>query len=253
VENWFLRICSFKFNLCRYIVGAPPLRRRDRRPRTLAAARANVERALVPLRTMPGAIPPALTWSTEGMLKGMRENIFGLLWYVKQAVPRQSSYSRAPAAVDAEGGEGTAMDPPLSGGGSPTAGAGGGGYTTPRSRSTSPSRFGFGGGGGGGTPGGEVTLSASTAAPGSAVVTGVTSAGPNHKTTSATFQYVPLPVKSAPKAAAPPGAPPAGFGKIEKGRALSGYEALGYPVELYKLNAVDPELESIWFQALNLK
>ena len=72
-----------------------PLRRRDRDPRSLAVARANVERALVPLRTIPGAIPPQLTWSTEGILKGMRENIFGLLWYVKRAVPEQKRYARA--------------------------------------------------------------------------------------------------------------------------------------------------------------
>ena len=77
------------------LVGAPPLRRRDRDPRSLAVARANVERALVPLRTIPGAIPPQLTWSTEGILKGMRENIFGLLWYVKRAVPEQKRYARA--------------------------------------------------------------------------------------------------------------------------------------------------------------
>ena len=78
------------------LVGAPPLGRRERRPRTLTAARANVERALVPLRTMPDAIPPSLTWSTEGTLKGMRENIFGLLWHVKHAVPEQASFARAP-------------------------------------------------------------------------------------------------------------------------------------------------------------
>ena len=40
------------------LVGAPPLSRRDRDPRALSTARANVERALVPLRTIPGAIPP---------------------------------------------------------------------------------------------------------------------------------------------------------------------------------------------------
>ena len=46
-------------DLMTVLVGAPPLGRRDRCPRTLAVARANVERALVPLRTMPGAIPDA--------------------------------------------------------------------------------------------------------------------------------------------------------------------------------------------------
>ena len=37
-------------DLMTVLVGAPPLGRRDRCPRTLAVARANVERALVPLR-----------------------------------------------------------------------------------------------------------------------------------------------------------------------------------------------------------
>ena len=67
------------------LVGAPPLTRRERAPRTLDAARLNVEKALAPLRAVPGAVPPGLTWSTEGVLKGIREHTFGLLWYVKRA------------------------------------------------------------------------------------------------------------------------------------------------------------------------
>jgi hypothetical protein len=67
------------------LVGAPPLTRRERNPRTLDQARLNVEKALAPLRAVPGAVPPGLTWSTEGVLKGIREHTFGLLWYVKRA------------------------------------------------------------------------------------------------------------------------------------------------------------------------
>ena len=67
------------------LVGAPALNRRERNPRTLDQARHNVEKALAPLRTIPGAVPPGLTWSTEGILKGVRQHTFGLLWYVKRA------------------------------------------------------------------------------------------------------------------------------------------------------------------------
>ena len=67
------------------LVGAPGLTSRERRPRTLDQARVNVEKALAPLRTIPGAVPPGLTWSTEGVLKGSRQHTFGLLWYVKRA------------------------------------------------------------------------------------------------------------------------------------------------------------------------
>jgi len=256
------------------------------------------------------------------------------LWFVKQAVPQQSSFSRAPATVDAEWGRGglepalagdqggrggvrdevgnggfpldirrqlSASQPMRSHGGSPrvTARERGGGYTTPRSTGgvTSPSRYDGGGGdddgggggdlsldsrkggdvsldnsrhisasqpisgdGGGGvgspsTARGAFTLSASTTAGGTIttggggsevhyekkfrsggggggggsagvhykqIVRGGGGGGAGFKTSATTFQYVPLPAKSAPKVSASPGAPPAGFDKIERGRAHSG-------------------------------
>ena len=186
-------------DLMTVLVGAPPLGRRERRPRTLAAARANVERALVPLRTMPNAIPPSLAWSTEGILKGMRENVFGLLWYVKQAVPKQRSFARAPVASldDGNGGEGLGSFPPNPAVHRPSSAA------SPSAAASAQPPAGMWG-------------------EGSAVVTG----------TGTTFQYVPVPATSAPKAPPPRGGgAPAASGTVERGLAFSGYEALPYADE----------------------
>ena len=194
-------------DLMTVLVGAPPLGRRDRCPRTLAVARANVERALVPLRTMPGAIPPTLTWSTEGMLKGMRENIFGLLWYVKHAIPEQRSYSRG--AAPASWKQPNPADPP----------------SVQKLRFEAVAEDGDGDG------------SSPKGSPVSGVVRGASPAhdaklGADPKKTSNKYQFVPVPAKGAPKSVQRDprnGAASKGFGKTdERGRALNGYEALPY-------------------------
>ena len=194
-------------DLMTVLVGAPPLGRRDRCPRTLAVARANVERALVPLRTMPGAIPPTLTWSTEGMLKGMRENIFGLLWYVKHAIPEQRSYSRG--AAPAPWKQPNPADPPA----------------VQKLRFEAVAEDGDGDG------------SSPKGSPVSGVVRGASPAhdaklGADPKKTSNKYQFVPVPAKGAPKSVQRDprnGAASKGFGKTdEQGRALNGYEALPY-------------------------
>ena len=127
------------------LVGAPPLTRRERAPRTLDAARANVEKALAPLRAVPGAIPPGLTWSTEGVLKGVREHTFGLLWYVKRAALGRVAGSEArrkesleKAALRSDGREpfSFARNPGGSRDGPPAAGVLGGGLA----RASTPAR-----------------------------------------------------------------------------------------------------------------
>jgi len=198
-------------DLMTVLVGAPALGRRDRCPRTLAVARANVERALVPLRTMPGAIPPTLTWSTEGMLKGMRENIFGLLWYVKHAIPEQRSYSRG--AAPAPWKQPNPADPPA----------------VQRLRFEAVAEDGDRDGDGDG--------SSPKGSPVSGVVRGASPAhdaklGADPKKTSDKYQFVPVPAKGAPKSVQRDprnGAASKGFGKTDElGRALNGYEALPY-------------------------
>ena len=202
-------------DLMTVLVGAPPLGRRDRCPRTLAVARANVERALVPLRTMPGPIPPNLTWSTEGMLKGMRENIFGLLWYVKHAIPEQRSYSRGAAPADWKARN--PADPP------------------------SVQRLRFESAAAEGTDDRESSPRGDeVAVTGGSPVVGVVKGSPAHDAklgsdptrTSSKYQFVPVPAVGAPKSVQKfpkNGTASKGFNKTdERGRALNGYEALAY-------------------------
>jgi hypothetical protein len=114
------------------LVGAPPLTRRERNPRTLDQARLNVEKALAPLRAVPGAVPPGLTWSTEGVLKGIREHTFGLLWYVKRAALGRvaGSEARRRESLESAGIVENAREGP------PAAGALGGGLA----RASTPAR-----------------------------------------------------------------------------------------------------------------
>ena len=202
-------------DLMTVLVGAPPLGRRDRCPRTLAVARANVERALVPMRTMPGPIPPNLTWSTEGMLKGMRENIFGLLWYVKHAIPEQQSYSRGAAPADWKARN--PADPP------------------------SVQRLRFESAAVEGTDDRESSPRGDeVAVTGGSPVVGVVKGSPAHDAklgsdptrTSSKYQFVPVPAVGAPKSVQKfpkNGTASKGFNKTdERGRALNGYEALAY-------------------------
>lgn len=215
------------------LVGAPPLRRRDRDPRSLAVARANVERALVPLRTIPGAIPPALTWSTEGMLKGMRENIFGLLWYVKRAVPEQKRYARAAVPW-----EDPAAGPGVARVGKPGSHVLGGGLayaSTPRMSLPGTPRSPLVG-----APSNVAeTLAVAAAASdvsalnvADAIVTGTPAEcaelGANR--CSESYQFVPLPVarnaRNASSRNSSPSAAPGIATRIERGVATSGYEAL---------------------------
>ena len=213
------------------LVGAPPLRRRDRDPRSLAVARANVERALVPLRTIPGAIPPQLTWSTEGMLKGMRENIFGLLWYVKRAVPEQKRYARAAVPW-----EDPAAGPGVARVGKPGSHVLGGGLayaSTPRMSLPGTPRSPLVG-----APANVAETLAIAAAAGDvsalnvadATVTGTPAEcaelGANR--CSESYQFVPLPVARNARNArnSSPSAAPGIATRIERGVATSGYEAL---------------------------
>jgi hypothetical protein len=155
------------------------------------------------------AVTRNFCWALSGgTLKGMRENIFGLLWHIKQAVPAQSSFTRGPASAEAAGDfleEGGGFESVRGGG----RGGTGGNFMSPGMPGTPA------------TPG-EFVLSTSTA-PGSAAAASVT-IGSADKTT-ATFH--PVPATAASKAAAPPGGDPKGFGRIERGKALSGYEAGG--------------------------
>ena len=233
------------------LVGAPPLGRRERRPRTLTAARANVERALVPLRTMPDAIPPSLTWSTEGTLKGMRENIFGLLWHVKHAVPEQASFARAPTtklkasrrSAPSSRGASAPASPRTS-----TGNAHGATVITPGT-TIDPAAVleGF-------VDDAVVTGPASPIGPSARAGTGSDwpAAEPDlAKTSTRVYQYVPIPAKAAKKRTKRPSEPPTAFNAVDPraGRAVSGYEALPYS---------DPDVKRLessitrWLHAMGL-
>jgi hypothetical protein len=63
-----------------------PIQKISRHPKTVIAARGNVERALAVLRRKNN-IPSQYLWNPDGIVQGMRGFIFGLLYHIKRAYP----------------------------------------------------------------------------------------------------------------------------------------------------------------------